>query len=315
VVWSAEHSAVFVLPARRRRKRRRLRAAALRYPARGRGSMILTLPGGSAVRARPRRIRRRAAGVVMGQRNTIPGGIAAVAVYEQDLLGHWRIFNTPEYRFYRSNVAPPLETDTPFATSASLPDTPPDTYADGTWYLAVSLFDGAIDSGFFPIGPNGEPYITVTIVDEKIVGTQAPNPPISWHLEQRGGDGDVWLIATYFKGNAPQADQFTYKWTSDGTTPSDPTYNPVDLNPTDEKYVGKTTITTEALAVLEKLLGTYADGKTITAKCATARQDVDGFSVAWLVSTFETKTLVVNTVGPTAPVAADAWPGRTPEQL
>jgi hypothetical protein len=71
--------------------------------------------------------------------------------------GLWRIFAPACFRLYRSNVAPPLPGDTPWTTSASLPVTPADTFADGTWYVAVSWFNGIYDSYFLPVGPSGEP--------------------------------------------------------------------------------------------------------------------------------------------------------------
>ena len=67
--------------------------------------------------------------------------------------GLYRVFGPAVYRFYRSNSAPPAEGDSPFATSATLPDQPANPYADGTWYVSVSYFvDGVIDSGFLPPG-------------------------------------------------------------------------------------------------------------------------------------------------------------------
>jgi len=233
--------------------------------------------------------------------------------YQQALLDQYRVFNATRYRLYRSTSTPPVEGDTPFFTTATLPANVPTIFSNDIWYLAVSYVNGVIDSGFYPIGDNGEPYMTIDLTDEKIIGTQAPNAPTSWHLEQR--DGNVWLIGIYFKGNAPQASKWTYAWTSDGTTPPDPVYNPVDLDPYDEVYVGTQAIATVALAVLEVDLGAYADAKVIKCKLATARQDIDGASISNRISDFVQKELTVNTAGPTAPVDAHEWHGRTPETL
>jgi len=112
--------------------------------------------------------------------------------------GKYRVFNAAEYRFYRSDTAPPDEGDSPFATSASLPHTPTNIYADGIWYLSVSYFNGVLDSGFLPLGPNGETFLRLDISGAEESGSP-PDGPATWHIEQRAG-GVVGVVGFYMQG-------------------------------------------------------------------------------------------------------------------
>lgn len=135
------------------------------------------------------------------------------------MRGLYRVFNAAAYRFYRSSVAPPAPGDSPFATSATLPSTPASTYADGTWYVSVSYFNGVIDSGFLPVGPHGETFLTLEISGGVALGTR-PSPPMGVRLEARAG-GVVRVIAFYgsIADGANAADTWSIGYTVDGSTP------------------------------------------------------------------------------------------------
>lgn len=147
----------------------------------------------------------------------IGGGPARVRFYAS-ARGKYRIFAAAEYRFYRSQSAPPVAGDTPFATSSTLPHEPADTYADGTWYLAVSWFNGIFDSGFLPIGPLGEPYLRLDLAS----GAETISPPagpLRWHLQARAG-GVVRVAGVYCQAGALRAGQWALAYTVDGSTPA-----------------------------------------------------------------------------------------------
>lgn len=142
--------------------------------------------------------------------------------------GLYRIFNAVGYRFYRSNSAPPLETDSPFASNATLPYQPATTFADGTWYLSMSYFNGVLDSGFLPLGPRGETYLIVEILAGALVAVR-PGPPVSPGLIQLTG-GIVQVVGYYLgtPDGANRATQWAIAYTIDGSTPptSTPTITP-----------------------------------------------------------------------------------------
>lgn len=138
-----------------------------------------------------------------------------------DLRGKYRVFNTAAYRFYRSNSGPPVESDTPFATNASLPHEPADVYGNGTWYLSVSYFNGVIDSGFLPIGPAGETYLRLDLA-AGVETTSPPRGPLDWRLENRqavSGVAPVRVHGVYFQTGAERAEEWAIAWTTDGSDP------------------------------------------------------------------------------------------------
>ncbi len=137
--------------------------------------------------------------------------------FYHDGRGKYRVFNAAEYRFYRSNSAPPAEGDTPFATNATLPYEPSDTYTDGTWYLSASYFNGVIDSGFLPIGPHGETYLRLDLTG----GEETDSPPAGpndWRLELTAG-GVVRVVGMYYELGDARAEQYAVAYTTDGSTP------------------------------------------------------------------------------------------------
>ncbi len=172
----AEIAALYRAPKRRKppvRKRRRRpvpRAATIHHQE------ALARQAAAVLTRRPKRrhARRRVARAYHVPGTTTapspPGGIAVGTLpFERRYPLDYRVFTTAEYRFYRAQGAPPAESDTPFATSPTLAFTDSGTrFGDGTWYVAVSYFDGVLDSGFLPVGPGDEPYLTLELVDEQI---------------------------------------------------------------------------------------------------------------------------------------------------
>jgi hypothetical protein len=166
----------------------------------------------------------------------------------------YRVFNAAVYRLYRSNVAPPEPGDTPYATSVSLPTTPANTFADGTWYLSVSKFNGVLDSGFLPLGPQGETYVKLVIV-AGVAQAAEPSKPILVSTELLDG-GVVRVTALYVAAadGTSRADTWAIAYTTDGSTPT----------------AGSPTVTaamsgTSGLEILQYELPAQADGTTVKA--------------------------------------------------
>jgi hypothetical protein len=116
-----------------------------------------------------------------------PLTVIGVARWYADARGRYRVFNEAVYRFYWSSVAIPEEGWAWNATNATLPYTPVTTFTDppSPWWFSVSYFNGVIDSGFLPIGTNGETYIRLDLSG----GTETGNPPPGpqdWRLESQG---------------------------------------------------------------------------------------------------------------------------------
>lgn len=121
------------------------------------------------------------------------------------------------YRFYRDDAAPPVEGSEPWATAPSLAYTPPDTFSDGTWYLAVSYYNGFLDSGFLPLGPRGETYRTLTIDSGEQVAA-VPRDPQSVQLQVRSG-GVVRVFGLYGETGTGRGDAWFVLYTTDGSDP------------------------------------------------------------------------------------------------
>ncbi len=209
--------------------------------------------------------------------------IAAKKVtYRTDARGRYRVFNPAVYRFYRSNSVPPVEGDTPFATNATLPHEPADTYADGTWYLSVSLFNGIFDSGFLPLGSMGETFLRLDLSGGVVIGSP-PAGPLQWHIENIGG-GVVRIIAVYLESGAVRAVDWAIGRTFNGSTPAADT--------PDETAV----ITSSGIAILEHSLAAQSDGTTVKVRLQTRRLD----SSYVYSEDSEVKTIVADAVGPAA---------------
>jgi len=211
--------------------------------------------------------------------------------YILDARGLYRIFNAAEYRFYRSSTGPPAESDSPFATNASLPYTPADVFADGIWWLSVSYFNGVLDSGFLPLGPRGETYLRLDLAGG--AETDGPPPgPQGWHIEQLAG-GVVRVVGVYFDSAAERADSWTIAYTTDGDDPPEDTADVVE------------TMEGTGLSFLAYDLPAQPAGTTLKVRLQTRRDGVYSED-----STVE--QLVVETQVPVPPIDGEHWPGRLP---
>ena len=209
-----------------------------------------------------------------------------------DARGKYRIFNDAGYRFYRSDTAPPAEGSEPFATNATLPYTPDDVYADGTWYLACSYFNGVLDSGFLPIGPNGETYLRIDITDGDEIDSP-PNAPNHWRLIQRPA-GVVRVSGVYFQVGDLRATQWAIAYTTNGAAPA-----------TDDPDLTKAMPAT-GLCHLQYSLPAQAHETVVKVRLQTRRQDGE----TWYYSEDSTvETITVDMVGPTVPLAGVVYPG------
>jgi len=236
-----------------------------------------------------------------GPRSGFSSGPAAHGrTYYFDARGLYRVFNAAEYRLFRSSTAPPAETDVPFATAPTLPATPADTFADGTWYVSASYFDGVLDSGFLPLGPEGETYRRLDIAGGELQ-LAPPAGPTAWELAAAAG-GAVRVLGHLFQPAILSPHQWAIAYTTDASTP--PAGDP-DL--------------TQAMAAiglvwLDLLLPAQAHGTTVSVRLQTRRNDGSDETPAWVYSEGSTVlTLTADAQGPTAPTSAVAWPGPLPE--
>lgn len=203
--------------------------------------------------------------------------------------GKWRRVAAPEYRFFRDNSAPPAIDDTPFDSNPTLPYTPADTYADGTWYISMAYFNGVFLSDFFPVGPNDETYYTLVISagDEVANGPNAPYktslaPLAAGVVRACGfnrvsrGDGTHWAVS----------------YTVDGSTP------PADAH----DYIEE--ITADLTTVFRYDLPAQSEGTTVKARIMLARNDGTEGSPVWFYSDADVLTATAIVDGPTQPLGA-----------
>lgn len=204
-----------------------------------------------------------------------------------ELRGAWRIFAAATYRLYRRLGSPPEPGDTPWATSATLPTTPGDTFADGTWYLAVSYYNGVLDSGFLPIGPRGEPY-RILVVDTAAEAPAPPQPPVDVRLEQRGG-GVVRVTALYAEVGPNRADQWVVAWGG---------------GPVVWANTAVVAMPASGLAILEFDISGLADAEVLNLLVTTQRSGDSAVSVNTAVL-----TVTVDASGPSAVPDVRRWRG------
>ena len=214
--------------------------------------------------------------------------------FRHDARGLYRVFGAPEYRFYRRLLVPPEETDTPYATSSTLPATPADAFADGDWYVAASWWNGVIDSGFLPLGANGESYLRLKVASGAVLG-EAPHGPGDWRLERRAG-GVIAVNAFYYDASALRAVDWSIAFTTNGADP-----------PLDTPTV-TVAMPTSGLAVLDHALPAQADGTTVKVRLQTRRQ---GSFIYSEKSVVKTAVAAAATAGATVETR-DRWTGRLP---
>lgn len=216
------------------------------------------------------------------------------------IRGLYRVFNSAVYRFYRSNSAPPEEGDSPYATNATLPHEPTDAFADGIWWLSLSYFNGVLDSGFLPVGPNGETYLRLDLSSGAEVGSP-PQAPFSVLLEQRAG-GVVRVVVLYHEAGDTRADTVVITATFDGSTPAEDSGSPT----------AEVAISGTGLVFVAYDLSAQANGTTVKVRVQTRRTDAgptdvwsDGSSVL---------TTTADAAGPSAPAGGAAWRGSLPAE-
>lgn len=214
--------------------------------------------------------------------------------------GLYRVFNAAAYRFYRSSVGPPAESDVPYATSAALPDQPASTFADGTWYVSVSYFNGVLDSGFLPVGPRGETYLVLEIASGAAV-TGRPGGALGGQLVQRAG-GVVRVVAYYLPAadGANAATTWAIGYTLDGSTPA----------------AGAPTAVAamsggDGLKILAFDLPAQVAGTMVKVQLQTRRA---GTPIVYSLPA-AVLSLTVATAGPAAPLGLQSWAGAIPEDL
>lgn len=210
----------------------------------------------------------------------------------------YRIFNAAGYSFYRSTTGPPLETSSPFATSATLPDTPSNTFADGVWYLSASYFNGVLSSGFLPLGPQGQTYLLLELSGGTAVGAR-PSGPSAINLQVRAG-GVIRINAFYLStpdGPTNAANTWAIAYTTDGSTP------PINTPSLTQA------MTLGALQILAYDLPAQATGTTVTVQLQTRRGGAGG------VYSFPSvpAAAIADATGPSQPLALSAWVGGLPD--
>jgi hypothetical protein len=214
--------------------------------------------------------------------------------------GNYRIANPACFRFFRSSTGPPNPVSaggTPFATSATLPYQPTNTYADGTWYLSVSYFDGFLDSGFLPIGPQGQTYLTMTLSGGMLVAAP-PSAPTNYSVKQFAG-GVIKIMAIYlpFVDGTNAATQWAIAYTTDGSTPAN---NSPSITQA---------MTGGAMQVLSYSLPTQAAGTTVKVQLQVRR----AVGAGWAYSApLPVLASVVPATAPASPQVLESWPGQLP---
>lgn len=222
-------------------------------------------------------------------------------VFYYTFMGYHRIHNAKEYRYFWGTT-PPQEGDTPKATKATLDYTTVDTFTDGIIYFSVSYFNGVIDSGFLPLGPNGETYIRLDLSS----GTELnapPQPPASWSLKQKAS-GVINVSGFIGERGDLRPDTWILTYTTDGSLPAinGGTYT-------------QTISPTTGLAVFDYDIPGQADGTTLNVLLQTRRTDggTDRYSEATVPG--DHQTIVADAQGPDAAAGMTSWPGLVPEDV
>jgi hypothetical protein len=209
-----------------------------------------------------------------------------------EFAANYRRWNAPEYRFYwRPNN--PIEPDhPPQATDASLPYTTDPTFGDGVWYFALSYSNGVLDSGFLPIGPNGEPYIRIEISG----GVATASPPRSpfWARLVTEASGVVRILSYYAESATNRADEWAITYTTNG---SDPGEGSPDAT---------VAMTGGGVQVLSYALPGQSDGTTVKVRVQTRRNDGISESPVWVYSIDDViQTITADADGPPAVLGPD----------
>lgn len=209
--------------------------------------------------------------------------------YRLEARGLYRIFGPAVYRLYRSNVAPPAEGDPIWTTAAALPVTPADSFADGTWWIAVSRFNGVLDSGLLVLGDGGETYRKLVISGGQ-AGGEPPLGPLDWQLEAAAG-GVVRVVALLY---AAVEGEVALGYTIGGGDP--PAGSPNITAPI-----------AAGISAWQYELPAQAHGTTVKARLEIRRNDGTPESPSWVYSPSVVKSIAADSLGPAAPLAGVGW--------
>ncbi len=280
MAWPAEAGSLGVihnrLPVRaRRRPRSRVAAAPIAW------EYEYTTPLAYLISGRPHRHPHRRGRIRPGSRVRFAAGRGK---YFVDGRGKYRVFNAATYRFYRSSTGPPAETDTPFATNASLPHEPADVFGDATWWVSVSYFNGVIDSGFLPLGPGAETYLRLDVAGGVEVGSP-PRGPLDCRLGLVAA-GVVRVLAVSCESGSLKPDTWAIAYTTNGSEP-----------PADTPDVTQD-MTASPTQVLEYDLPGQGDGTTVKVRVQTRRAGIYSENSTVL-------SIDADAAGPTAPPAGE----------
>ena len=231
-------------------------------------------------------------------------GLGGITVsYFLDARGLYRIFNAAEYWIHFSEVAPPSEADAADETNATLPYTTTETWAGTTTiYFSVQWFNGCIASGFLPVGPNGEYYLRLDLVDGAEIGSP-PKGPIDWQLEVRAGGVVRVHGIVYVTDEAADPDTWAIAYTADGEDPAedDPDFTQALRYPL-------------GMEVLAYDLPAQAEGTTVKVRLQTRRNDGDDETPDYSYSEDSTvQSAVAEVTGPDEPLELRTWAGAIPE--
>jgi hypothetical protein len=229
-----------------------------------------------------------------------------MARHEAEARGLYRVFSPAGYRIYRGAVPPVIGTDVPWATVTSLPATPALAWPDGTYYVAVTAWNGVVESGAYPIGPLGEPYRIITIAGGLMLTEPPQAPTVS--LELRAG-GVVRVIGLYLPTTDERADGAATEWalayTTDG---SDPAESTPDVTAAISYGTG--------IGELYYDLPAQIDGTEVRVRLQVRRDDGVAPAVAWSYSAGSAVlSALADAAGPAAPVGGEIWRGAVPEDL
>jgi hypothetical protein len=316
MAWPVEAGAVLtsIAPSRRSRRARtgqRPGRVLLSDPT----AQPIALPDGGAwptVRSR-RRTRDREPGgrtytrgiaMIKGESGSVEAGGGGRAVYHGAFRGALRIYNTAEYRFYRTDdgSAPDPDSDAPYATASSLPATPAVDFADGTWNVTVTYFNGVLESSPLAIGPAGETYLTL-VIDSGEETEAAPNGPITWRINEEVAagttDGTLSVIAMLYVDTDAPADEVGVWVATGASVPSGdgaPDYS--------------TSVPSNSMGVVSIVvpMTDYALGTTVNVGVRVGWTP-DGGSRLW--SDLELSAIVVGS-RPSAPISASQVPAGEP---
>ena len=229
--------------------------------------------------------------------------LAPMEKHYVELRGQYRVFNAAVYRFYRKLGSIPVPgIDSPYATNATLPHEPADTWADGTWYTCVTRFNGVIESNPLPIGPSGETALRID-VSGGAGELQPPSEPQQWELVLRPS-GVVRIQAAYIPwpddAGGGRAEEWAICYTTDGGAPT-----PGSPQVTQAIAYGI------GVAQLIYDLPAQANGTTVRVLLQVRRDDG-----SWTYSENTTdESATADAAGPSAPEHADAWPGLLSEDI